>query len=48
MLFRSVAIGGGEAALVMENQNKVRIKLTATQQGVKLTIGPKGLTINLK
>lgn len=43
-----VAIGGGEAALVMENQNKVRIKLTATQQGVKLTIGPKGLTINLK
>jgi len=43
-----VALGGGEAALVMENQNKVRIKLTATQQGVKLTIGPKGLSVKLK
>lgn len=43
-----VALGGGEAAMVMKNQNGVVIKLTATQQGVKLTIGPKGLQISLK
>lgn len=42
------ALGGGEAAMVMRNQNGVVIKLTATQQGVKLTIGPKGLQISLK
>ncbi len=43
-----VAVGGGGAGLTMKNQNGVVINLEATQQGVKLTFGPKGMNIKLK
>jgi hypothetical protein len=43
-----VALAGGVAGLTMENERGVIIDLSATQQGVKLNIGPQGLTIRMR
>jgi hypothetical protein len=42
-----VALAGGVAGLAMQNERGVVIDLTATQQGVKLNVGPQGLTIRM-
>jgi hypothetical protein len=42
-----VALAGGVAGLAMQNERGVVIDLSATQQGVKLNLGPQGLTIRL-
>jgi hypothetical protein len=43
-----VALAGGVAGLAMQNERGVVIDLSATQQGVKLNIGPQGLTITMR
>ncbi|MEW6387042.1 MAG: DUF1134 domain-containing protein [Thermodesulfobacteriota bacterium] len=43
-----VALAGGMAGLTMRNEHGVIIDLYATQEGVKLNLGPQGLTINLR
>lgn len=43
-----VALAGGVGGTVLENQNKVYIRLRSTQQGVALNIGIDGITIDLK
>ncbi len=43
-----VALAGGVAGLAMQNERGVIIDLSATQQGVKLNIGPQGLTIRMR
>lgn len=42
-----VALAGGAAGLAMQNERGVVIDLSASQQGVKLNIGPQGLTIRM-
>ncbi len=42
-----VALAGGVAGLAMQNERGVIIDLSATQQGVKLNLGPQGLTIRM-
>jgi|WetSurSiteA1Bulk_404760.scaffolds.fasta_scaffold69385_2 hypothetical protein len=42
------AVGGGAAALTMQNQRGVAMDLTATQAGVKFNIGPQGLTVTMR
>ncbi|MHB8070289.1 MAG: hypothetical protein ACYDIC_20550 [Desulfobaccales bacterium] len=42
-----VALAGGVAGLAMQNERGVVIDLSATQRGVKLNIGPQGLTIRM-
>ncbi len=39
--------GRGPAGLALQNERGVVIDLSATQQGVKLNIGPQGLTIRM-
>jgi len=43
-----VALAGGVAGLAMKNERGVVIDLSATQAGVKLNLGPQGLTIRMK
>lgn len=43
-----VALAGGVAGLAMQNERGVVIDLTAFQQGVKLNLGPQGLTITMR
>ncbi len=43
-----VALAGGVGGSVLENQNKVYIRLRSTQQGAALNFGVDGLTIELK
>jgi hypothetical protein len=43
-----VALAGGVAGLAMQNEQGVVIDLTATQTGVKLNLGPQGLTITMR
>jgi hypothetical protein len=43
-----VALAGGVAGLTMKNERGVIIDLSATQQGVKLNLGPQGLTIRMR
>jgi hypothetical protein len=43
-----VALAGGAAGLTMKNERGVVIDLTATQAGVKLNLGPQGLTIRMR
>ncbi len=43
-----VAVAAGMSGLTMQNQQGVMIDLTATQSGIKLNIGPQGLTITMK
>jgi hypothetical protein len=42
------AVGYGAGLLTMRNQNGVVINLQAVQQGIKLTAGGQGITIELK
>ena len=42
-----VAIAGGVGGSVLENQNKVYIRLNSTQQGVALNFGVDGLTTEI-
>ncbi len=41
-------VGGGAAVAALKNQNGVDMKLTATTQGVKLTLAAAGVSIKLK
>jgi len=43
-----IAIAGGVGGTVLQNQNKVHIKLTSTQKGASLNVGVDGITIDLK
>jgi hypothetical protein len=43
-----VALAGGVAGLAMQNERGVVIDLAATQAGIKLNIGPQGLTITMR
>ncbi|MGI9535367.1 MAG: LysM peptidoglycan-binding domain-containing protein [Thermodesulfobacteriota bacterium] len=43
-----IALAGGVGGTILENQNKVVIKLTSTQQGVALNLGIDGIQIDLK
>jgi hypothetical protein len=43
-----VALAGGVAGLAMQNEQGVVIDLSATQEGVKLNLGPQGLTITMR
>jgi hypothetical protein len=43
-----VAVAGGMAGLTMRNEHGVIIDLYAMQEGIKLNIGPQGLTITLR
>ena len=43
-----VAVGGGAEVTHMKNQNDVVMKVKATQQGVKLTLAPEGVSIEFK
>jgi hypothetical protein len=41
-------VGGGGGALIMENQNGVKIELKATTRGVSLTAGVSGVKLSIK
>jgi hypothetical protein len=41
-------VGGGAEGLIMKNQNGVEIHVTATTQGVSLTMGAAGVKLFLK
>ena len=41
-------LAGGGNALVMQNQNGVRIEMLSTTKGVKLTLGAGGITMKIK
>ena len=43
-----VALAGGVAGLAMQNERGVVIDLSATQGGIKLNLGPQGLTIRMR
>ena len=43
-----IAIAGGVGGTILENQNKVVIRLSSTQKGVALNIGVDGITIELQ
>lgn len=43
-----IAIAGGVGGTVLQNQNKVHIKLSSTQKGASLNVGVDGITIELK
>jgi hypothetical protein len=38
----------GDGAMAMENEKDVVIKLTSSNRGVNLAIGPKGVDITMK
>jgi hypothetical protein len=42
------AFGGGGAAITMKNENGVVMKIKSAQEGVRLTLAGKGLSITLK
>src|SRR5262245_24873879 len=42
------AVGGGAGVAALKNQNGVEMNLTATTQGVKLTLAAAGVDIKLK
>jgi len=42
-----IALAGGVGGTVLENQNKVYIRLSSTQKGVALNIGVDGLTVEI-
>ena len=43
-----IAIAGGVGGTVLQNQNKVHIRLSSTQKGAALNVGVDGITIELK
>lgn len=44
----AAAIGGGGSAVIMQNQNGVKIELLSTSQGVKLALGAGGVDMTIK
>ena len=44
----SLSLGGGAGGVRMQNQNGVILRLDFTQKGIKLALGPKGVTLKLK
>jgi hypothetical protein len=42
------AVAGGATATTMQNDKGVRIQMVATQTGMKLQLGPSGVTIKLQ
>jgi len=44
----SLSLGGGVGGVRMQNQNGVILRLDFTQKGIKLALGPKGITLKLK
>ena len=44
----SLSLGGGAGGVRLQNQNGAIIRLDFTQKGIKLALGPKGLTLKLK
>ncbi len=44
----SLSLGGGVGGVRMQNQNGVILRLDFTQKGIKLALGPKGVTLKLK
>ena len=42
------ALGGGASATAMKNSHGVLIEMVGTHAGVNFSLGPKGVTINLK
>ena len=42
-----LAVGAGVGGIAMQNEKGVTVKLTSTQQGLKLALGPEGLKIKL-
>jgi len=43
-----IALAGGVGGVRMQNQNGVIIRLDSTQKGIKLNLGPSGVTLKLK
>ncbi len=43
-----VAVGGGGGGVAMQNQHYVVLNLTGTKAGVRLAIGPGGVSIKLE
>jgi len=43
-----ISLGGGVGGVRMQNQNGVILRLDSTQKGIKLNLGPKGVTLKLK
>jgi hypothetical protein len=41
-------VGGGGGAVIMQNQNGVKIELLSTSQGVKLALGAGGVDMTVK
>ena len=44
----SLAVGGGAGGVSMKNQKGVQIELYTVQQGLQLTIGPQGFSIEMR
>jgi hypothetical protein len=47
-LSAGVAIAGGATATTMQNDKGVKIQMVATHTGIKLQLGPSGVTIKLQ
>ncbi len=43
-----ISLGGGVGGVRMQNQNGVIIRMDSTHKGIKLNLGPKGVTLKLK
>ncbi len=43
-----ISLGGGVGGVRMQNQNGVIIRLDSTKKGIKLNLGPSGVTLKLK
>ena len=44
----ALSLGVGVGGIRMQNQNGVILRLDATHKGIKLALGPKGVTLKLK
>ena len=42
-----IAVAGGVNDVIMKNEHGVVLRLHGTEKGVKLTLGPQGVKINL-
>ena len=47
-LAAGLAVAGGVGGVTMKNQHGVQIQLYSVQQGVQLTIGPQGFSIEMR
>ena len=44
----ALSLGGGVGGVRLQNQNGVILRMDFTQKGIKLALGPKGVTLKLK